>query len=312
MDYPFHTLDVFTDTPFTGNPLAVFPDARGLTPDQMQRMALEMNLSESVFVLPAETPTGTRRVRIFTPGREVPFAGHPTVGTAFYLAASGAVELPPEGGVVVLEEEVGPVPVQVTSREGVPVSAELTAAEEAREAPAPAENPRLAALVSLPPDEVGAEGARGIAGRLEPAFASVGLPYLVVPVRNVEAAEGAALDSAVWRELLPPGAESRMVYVVAPGGRGEGVDFHVRMFAPDAGVPEDPATGSAAAALGAYLGSRVPDGESRWVLEQGLEMGRPSRLALRIEVEDGRAAVVRVAGAAVLMSRGVMPAPAAP
>jgi len=309
MELDYRTLDVFTDTPFAGNPLAVFPRARGLDDGQMQRIALEMNLSESVFVFPPETPAGTRRIRIFTPGREVPFAGHPTVGTAFYLVASGEVELPPEGGTLVLEENVGPVRVRVDCRDGVPVSAELTAADERFEAPADAPADRLGALVSVPGSAVGAEGSALGAGRLEPAFASVGLPYLVLPLRDVETVEAAALDTQLWRELLPPGAPSRMVYLVAPGGRGDGVDLHVRMFAPDAGVPEDPATGSAAAALGAYLGRRVPDGTWSWTLEQGLEMGRPSQLSLGIDVTGGAATAVRVGGPSVLISRGSMPAP---
>ena len=310
MELDYRTLDVFTDTPFAGNPLAVFPRARGLDDGQMQRIALEMNLSESVFVFPPETPAGTRRIRIFTPGREVPFAGHPTVGTAFYLVASGEVDLPPEGGTLVLEENVGPVRVRVDCRDGAPVSAELTAADERFEAPVDADADRLGALVSVPGSAVGAEGsALGATDRLEPAFASVGLPYLVLPLRDVETVEAAALDTQRWRELLPPGAPSRMVYLVAPGARGEGVDLHVRMFAPDAGVPEDPATGSAAAALGAYLGRRVPDGTWSWTVEQGLEMGRPSRLSLSIDVAGGVAASVRVGGPSVLISRGSMPAP---
>lgn len=310
MELDYRVLDVFTDTPYAGNPLAVFPRARGLDDVQMQRIALELNLSETVFVFPAETAEGTCRIRIFTPGREVPFAGHPTVGTAFYLVASGEVDLPPEGGTLILEENVGPVPVRVECRDGVPVSAELTAADERFEAPVDAGRDRLGALVSLPGSAVGADGtALGAPESLEPAFASVGLPYLVLPLRDVASVEAARLDTAVWHELLPAGAPSRMVYLVAPGGRGEGVDLHVRMFAPDAGVPEDPATGSAAAALGAYLGRRVPEGTWSWTLEQGLEMGRPSRLSLGIDVADGVATAVRVGGASVLMSRGSIPAP---
>lgn len=309
MEYAYQTLDVFTDRPFAGNPLAVFPDARGLSGAQMQRIARELNLSETVFVLPAETPAGTRRVRIFTPGREVPFAGHPTVGTAFFLVASGLVPLDGDEALVVLEEEVGPVPVRVTARNGRVVSAELTAAAEPREIPVAWDRETLGALISLPADAVGMDGGTvGAAGELEAAFASVGLAFLVLPVRTLAHAESAALDTAVWSRILPPGSESRMVYVVAPGGLGE-ADLHVRMFGPDVGVPEDPATGSAAAALGGYLGTRVPDGVHSWRLEQGVEMGRPSRLDLTVEVEGGAARAVRVAGPSVLMSRGVMQVP---
>jgi trans-2,3-dihydro-3-hydroxyanthranilate isomerase len=310
VDYRYQTLDVFTDEPFSGNPLAVFPDAQGLTDDGMQRIARELNLSETVFVLPAETPEGTRKVRIFTPGREVPFAGHPTVGTAFFLVAEGLVPVDGDEVTVVLEEQVGPVPVQVSLREGRPVRAELTAASAPREVPLPWDPEALGALVSLPPGAMGMDGAAlGVKGQLEAAFASMGLAFLLLPVRTLEYAEASTLDTAVWSRLLPGGAQSRMVYVVAPGGRGQGVDAHVRMFAPDAGVPEDPATGSAAAALGGYLGFRAEEGTHRWTLEQGLEMGRPSSLELTVEVRDGSAHQVRVGGAAVLMSRGTMPVP---
>ncbi|UCC24065.1 MAG: PhzF family phenazine biosynthesis protein [Gemmatimonadales bacterium] len=307
MEYEYHTLDVFTDRPFAGNPLAVFPEARGLTDEEMQAIAQELNLSETVFVFPPATPEGTRSVRIFTPGREVPFAGHPTVGTAFHLASAGAVELREGDATLVLEEVVGPVPVRVTMRDGRPVSAELTAAGAPREVPLAWEADVTASLVSLPGEAVGMDGgALGVRGRLEPAFASVGLPFLILPLRDLASAEAAVLDNTAWARLLPEGSESRMVYLVAPGGRGEGVDIHVRMFAPDAGVPEDPATGSAAAALGAYLGYRSPEGEWAWSIEQGLEMGRPSRLELSISVQGGCASSVRVGGPSVPMSSGVL------
>jgi len=310
VEYAYHTLDVFTDTPFAGNPLAVFPDARGLGETQMQRIARELNLSETVFVFPPETAEGTRRVRIFTPGREVPFAGHPTVGTAFLLVATGLVPAEDDEVTVVLEEGVGPVPVRVTTRGGRPVSAELTAAAPPREDPVAWDRESLGALVSLPGEAVGMDGGPlGVAGELLPAFASAGLAFLVLPVRTPDHARAAVLDSALWSRLLPEGAVSRMVYVVAPGDEGAGVDLHVRMFGPDVGVPEDPATGSAAAALGGYLGFRAPDGVHRWRLEQGVEMGRPSRLDLTVEVAGAAARSIRVAGPAVLMSRGVMTVP---
>jgi trans-2,3-dihydro-3-hydroxyanthranilate isomerase len=308
VEYRYHTLDVFTDRPFAGNPLAVFPSAEGLEDAEMQAIALEMNLSETVFVFPPETGEGTRRIRIFTPGREVPFAGHPTVGTAFLLAASGAVGIRDGDETLVLEEQVGPVPVRVTMRNGQPVSAELTAAGRPREVPLAWDAERAASLVSLPPEVLGMDGAAlGVRGTLEPAYASVGITYMILPVRDLAAPEAAVLDNTAWARHLPEGSESRMVYVVAPGGRGDGVDLHVRMFAPDAGVPEDPATGSAAAALGAYLGYRAPDGEHRWTIEQGLEMGRPSVLELGVTVQGGAAASVRVGGPSVLMCQGVMP-----
>jgi trans-2,3-dihydro-3-hydroxyanthranilate isomerase len=304
----YHTLDVFTDRVFGGNPLAVFPDGRGLAPALMQSIARELNLSETVFVLPAWDPAATRRVRIFTPAQEVPFAGHPTLGTAFFLVASGILPVDVDAATVVLEEDVGLVPVDVRMEDGRPVSACLTAAVPPSEQPADLEPAQLARMVGLDPDEVGAE-LDGLRTPLEPVVASAGLPFLVLPVRDVAAAERARLDTAVWESLLPEGSPSRMVYVVAPGGRGHGVDLHVRMFAPAAGVPEDPATGSAAAALAGYLGARGDDGEPSWEVEQGLEMGRPSRLTLHAAVRAGRVLSARVAGAAVMVARGTMEVP---
>lgn len=313
MDYAYHILDVFTDTPFTGNPLAVFPRAQGMSDAQMQTVARELNLSETVFLLPPETPRGTARVRIFTPGREVPFAGHPTIGAALFLGRAKGLE---GERVLVLEEGVGPVSVRIWTKAGQPARAELVAAQSPVEWPvadtlAPGARGDLARMVGLSPDRIGMDG--GVLGAprpLEPAFASVGLAFLILPVRDRASAEAALLDSAVWARVLPEGAPSRMVYLVAPcerdGAGGEAVDLHVRMFGPDVGVPEDPATGSAAAALGGYLGSRLPDGVHRWHIEQGVEMGRPSRIRLTVEVGDGQATEVRVAGGAVEVARGTM------
>jgi trans-2,3-dihydro-3-hydroxyanthranilate isomerase len=309
MRFDYHTLDVFTDRVFGGNPLAVFPDGAAVPDALMQPIARELNLSETVFILPPGSADGTRRVRIFTPGREVPFAGHPTVGTAFFLVATGAV---PAGDgdrvTVVLEEGVGPVPVEVTLIEGRPVKARLTAAVAPSEARAGLEAADLARLLGLEHRDIGAE-LPGAGVRLEAAFASAGLPFLVVPVRDVAAVSRARLDTAAWRELLPEHAPSRMVYVVAPAEPDAEVHARVRMFAPDIGVPEDPATGSAAAALGGYLGRRAGDGEHGWELEQGVEMGRPARLTVEARVEGGRVTSIQVGGAAVLVGRGTLDVP---
>ncbi len=300
MELPFYTLDVFTNRCFGGNPLAVFPEAAGLTADLMQRIAREMNLSETVFLAPPETREGTRRVRIYTPAVEIPFAGHPTVGTAYFLAATGAVELTGERTDIVLEENIGPVPVEIMAREGFPVSTRLTTAvaPELREAPYTPDD--LARMLSLPPGSVGGND-------LEPEFASAGLPFLVVPLRDLEACRESRLDLQVWERLLAD-AWSRLVYVVTREAEGEGVDLHVRMYGPGSGVPEDPATGSAAAALGGYLGKRagLEDGTMSWTVEQGLEMGRPSVLQVEAVARSGAVSRVRVGGGSVMVSRGVM------
>ena len=315
-ELPFHTLDVFTDRTFGGNPLAVFPDAAGLSAELMQRIAREMNLSETVFLSPPETADGARRVRIFTPAVEVPFAGHPTVGTAWFLAAAREIRLPEGGGTVVLEENVGPVAVEVTMEERRPVRARLTAAVRPEHRTCPWSAAELASMLSLTEDQIGCplRDLPGVRRDLEPELVSAGLPFVVVPVRDLEAARASRLDAAVW-ERLTADAWSRMIYVVTTEASGVDVDLHVRMYAPDAGVPEDPATGSAAAALAAWLGARCEGGDEagtatfRWTVEQGLEMGRPSRLEIEAEVEPEGVAAVRVGGRAVLVSRGAMSVP---
>ena len=301
MDLPFHTLDVFTDHTFGGNPLGVFPDAAHLPAATMQRIAREMNLSETVFLGPPETPEGAARVRIFTPGVEVPFAGHPTVGTAIFLAGAGAA---PEGTVtLVLEENIGPVPVEVRMERGDPVFARFTTAMLPEHRPSPHTLDDLAAMIGLEPEDVRVDG-------LGPEMVSCGLPYHVVPVRSVDAVRRAALDTARWQRMLA-GTWAHHVYLVCPEAEGEGVDVRVRMFAPGSGVPEDPATGSAAAALGGYLSAADgrAEGTLSWTVEQGLEIGRPSLLYVEADRSGGRTVAVRVGGGAVRVSRGTMHVP---
>jgi len=298
MRYRFVTADVFTDRTFGGNPLAVLPDAGGLADGQMQAIAREFNLSETVFVLPPDEPAHTRKLRIFTPAQEVPFAGHPTVGSALVLAAIGALDLAGETTRITFEERAGPVPVTIRSAGGRAVFAQLTApqAPEVRPAPEPA---ALAAMLSLAPADL-----RTAAGL--PEIASCGLPFLIVELRDAAALARARLDHAIWRELLA-GASTKEVYLVTRDA-GADADFQVRMFAPAAGVAEDPGTGSAAAALGGWLGLREApaDGTQRYVIAQGIEMGRPSRLEIEIEKRAGQVTAVRVGGGAVLVSEGTI------
>lgn len=307
MDLRFHTLDVFTDRTFGGNPLGVFPDTTHLPAEQMQRIAREMNLSETVFLGPPETPEGTARVRIFTPAREVPFAGHPSVGSAIFLAA---VDIAPQAGemTLVLEENVGPVPVVVRFQNGRPAFATFTTAMLPEHRPAPHPVAELAAMVGLNASEIGGEGPDGC--HLTPEMVSCGLEYMVIPVRALDAIRRSALDTARWQHLLAD-AWAHHVYLVCMEAEGEGVDVHVRMFAPGSGVPEDPATGSAAAALAGYL-SRAHGGRTArlaWTVEQGLEIGRPSILHVEADRDQGATTAVRVGGAAVRVSHGIMSVP---
>jgi len=304
MDLPFHTLDVFTDRTFGGNPLGVFPDAAHLPSDLMQMIAREMNLSETVFLGPPETGEGDARVRIFTPAREVPFAGHPTVGAAIFLA-SRLPEHPDHGLVtLVLEENVGPVPVEIRFESGQPVFARFTTAMLPEHRPSPWRADDLARMVGLDAEEVCPDG-------MPAEQVSCGLPYHIVPVVSAAAVGRAFLDLTEWRRMLED-AWAHHVYLVSLDAEGEGVDVRVRMFAPGSGVLEDPATGSAAAALGGYLSELQGGDEAKlsWTVEQGLEVGRPSLLYVEADREGGATTAVRVGGGAVFVSIGAMRVPA--
>lgn len=298
--YRFHQLDVFTTSPLAGNPLAVFPDARGLEASTMQALAREMNLSETTFVFPSTR--ATRRVRFFTPAAEIPLAGHPTIGTWWVLAELGLLPgLPPRGGATVTQETGrGVLPVDIELGDGRPVNVEMTQAPPEWGAVA-RDRAELAHALGGAPDLIVDDPA--------PQVVSTALPQLMVPVRA--RADLAALPSggrggeltAVLRSL---GTDCAMLYAA---GETPGVTAHCRMFAPGLSVPEDPATGSAAGALGAYLvrfGQASPvDGEVRLTLEQGVEIGRPSRIAVRVQCDRaGEVTEVRVGGAAVRVITG--------
>lgn len=313
MDLRFHTLDVFTDRTFGGNPLGVFPDAAHLPTELMQKIALEMNLSETVFLGPPESPEGTARVRIFTPARELPFAGHPTVGTALFLAARmdapAALDTNGDGVVhMTLEENVGPVPVEVTFARGRPTAALFTTAILPEHRPSQHPLADVAALVGLTVDDLGCPGPNGSTLGVEQV--SCGVEYFIIPVRDSDAVRRSRLDSALWQRMLAD-AWAHHVYVMTMGSENEGVDVHARMYAPGSGVPEDPATGSAAAALGGYLSKADGSdaGSFWWTVEQGIEMGRPSLMQVGAGRTDGATSRVQVGGAAVEVSSGSMSLP---
>ncbi|AGY57276.1 PhzF family phenazine biosynthesis protein [Gloeobacter kilaueensis] len=295
MPYRYYTADVFTDQIFGGNPLAVFPDARAIDPEQMQHIAREFNLSETVFVLPPEQG-GTRRLRIFTPQVELPFAGHPTVGTAFVLAAIGDISLTGERTEIVFEEGVGPVPVTVEARNSQPVSCTLSAAQMPEYGPEPPAAADLAAVLSLETRAIAAP-ARAI---------SCGVPFLFVPITNLDALGRIRLELTQWQRVLG-GAWASMIFAFVVGADPERADYlRARMFAPSVGVLEDPATGSAVTALAGYLALEDPlvHGTCSYLVEQGVEMGRPSFLNLQYDLQDGQLTAIRVGGRVVLVSKG--------
>jgi trans-2,3-dihydro-3-hydroxyanthranilate isomerase len=298
MKLRYTTLDVFTDRPFGGNPLAVFCDQQPLPTQVMQAIAQELNLSETVFILPPRDARALRSLRIFTPAQELPFAGHPTIGAVHALVESQIADVSGKGGAFSLELGVGIVPIRVTRREGALPFLQLTAArvpERVGTAPSAA---ALAQILSLEEKDIlsGAESTQAW---------SCGVPFLFVPLRDRAALARAKPDTSAWSAVLnSAGASSVFVFCREPELAGS--HLRARMFAPDLGVVEDPATGSAAAAFGGYLAALEAPGTSthNWVIEQGFEMGRPSILHVEADTSAGQVTAVRVGGTAVRMSEG--------
>lgn len=293
----YRVLDVFTDSAYGGNPLAVLPEAEGLTETQMQQIAREFNLSETAFVRPPRNRGETHRLRIFTPTRELPFAGHPTIGTALALADEGWPE-----NEFVFGEGIGPVRVSLRQHKQRR-SAWLWAAKLPETGPPPPPADALAALVSLRTTDL-------LGGTWGPAAVSAGVPFLVVPVRDAGALARAELDLHRWREILRDWWADQ-VYLVAPLEGPQGTRYRARMFAPAMGIIEDPATGAAAAAFPGWLVPRLGarDGVLTVVVEQGVEMGRPSTIMIEVELTGGLITVVRVGGTAVPVAEGTIRIP---
>jgi trans-2,3-dihydro-3-hydroxyanthranilate isomerase len=301
MKFRFLTADVFTDRPFGGNQLAVLPDARGLNDEQMLALTREFNFSETVFVFPPEQGH-TRKLRIWTPAGEIPFAGHPTVGTAHVLASIGEIPLTGDETRIVFEEGVGPVSVVIRARDGQPVFAQLSVAKLPEVGPPVPSRETLADILSLKPtDLVGAQWA--------PQALSCGLPFLFVPLRDRDAVRRSRIRLEQWERTLGT-AWARDIMVFSRDPEREGSDIRARMYGPGVAVAEDPATGSACAGLGGYLAARDPrtDGTLRWVVEQGFEMGRPSILEIEVDKTGGAVTAVRVGGASVMISEGTITA----
>ncbi|MEM8631135.1 MAG: PhzF family phenazine biosynthesis protein [Pseudomonadota bacterium] len=275
--------DVFTDTAFGGNQLAIMPDAHGLPEDSLQKIAREFNFSESTFVFPPEDPGHTARVRIFTPTSELPFAGHPTIGTAVALADLGR-----GGPDMVLELGVGPIPCSVTgNRARFDTSVPLT-----REAELDAD--LMAASLGLDPSQIRTAAHA-------PVFAGVGLPFAIVELSDRAALAACLPDLAAMRSAARPVHGVLKFSVFAYVRDAQEID--ARMFSPLAGIPEDPATGSASAALTALLGE-LDNRSQPFAIRQGDDMGRPSRIFSDVTVENGKSEKVSIAGQAIRTMEG--------
>ena len=293
MKYHYFICDVFTEQRFGGNQLAVLPDAQKLSDWQMQQIAREFNFSETAFVLPAEAGH-TRKVRIFTPTTEIPFAGHPNIGTAFVLAETGALgkEIP---GTVLFEEKAGLVSIEIQADPGTPTSFELKAPQVLTLQEFPAIG-SVAKALSLRENEI-------VVTTHAPTVASVGLPFLFVEVVDSAVLAQVRIDMAGFDRLLVEGA---VPYVHVYTSKAGGTDIQARVFAPLDGVVEDPATGSANCALAALLSHHRSerDGEFSWCVFQGIELGRRSVLRIRARKENGCVVASWVGGTCVMVSEG--------
>jgi len=296
MKYKYITCDVFTDTRFGGNPLAVLPHAEGLSDRQMQQIAREFNFSESTFVFPS--PAGhTRSVRIFTPAREVPFAGHPNVGTAFVLAGAGEFGAIDGSLRVTFEEKAGVVPVTIHAANGTITNCELTA-PQALSLGKTISVRLLASAVSLAVEDIVTETH-------SPQVASVGLPFVMAELRDRSALERARASLAGFDAILAD--EVRPSIYLYAKSRDE-FDLRARMFAPLSGVAEDPATGSAGCAIAGLLAhfDAKRSATYGYRIAQGVEMGRPSILAARAEKANGTVTATGVGGPCVKVSEGAI------
>ena len=296
MKYPFHIVDVFSSTPFGGNQLAVLPDATGISSLGMQQIAREFNFGETSFVLPQQGPADSYRVRIFTPRTELDFAGHPSVGTACALV----MHRQPRPGAparLTLEENVGPVTVDVTQRGGV-FHGNLTLAgkiEMPDGAPSPAE---LAAVLSVEPGAVA-----------QVFFAGVGVPFCFARLDSQVAVDRAVLDRAAWTATLSRAWGPHLFFFA--GDLRDGGELHARMFAPALGIEEDPATGAACAALVGAVAARDGSGGAvcRLSIRQGVAMGRHSGIEAEAHRRDGGVSSVSVGGATTYIASGEIEVP---
>ncbi len=305
MKVRFVTCDVFTDRPFTGNQLLVVPDARELTSAQMQAIAREINYSESTFVLPPKNPAHAYLQRTFVPVKEIPYAGHPTVGTAVVMAALGKVAAGAPDGAhpVTIEVGFGPLPLELLKKDGRVSRVRMQQGKPEWRAPVAGDDVKgqIAAALGVPFD--------ALHPSLPPQAVGTGNTFLMVPLASVGAVSSALADTRMLNHVERELSVLGLFFFAFDETTGK-TRIRARMFAPGAGVPEDPATGSAAGPVAVYLALHgavpggVADGRGRFTIDQGIEMGRPSELDATVLLEGGLPSGVRVEGSAVLVMRG--------
>ena len=296
MQLNYRRLDVFTDRALTGNPLAVFLDVPEMATEKMQAIAREMNLSESVFVS-ARSPSNEWPVRIFTPGVELPFAGHPTIGTAVALLLNGCCARGARCELALLET-VGRVPVSVERLSERHATATFSVPRLPEFGTANVPNEILAELLSVEKDDV-------LVGLWKPRAISCGVPFYFVGLRSLEAIRKVRVRRDLWEQHLSTHWAPHL-YVITPEVISEGATVHARMFPPAMGLEEDPATGGAVAALSGFLVDALKAGKSvsSWRVEQGFEMGRPSIIDLQVHAENDLVTAIKLTGSAVAVGEG--------
>ena len=294
----YHRVNVFTDRAFSGNPLAVITNGRGVVTETMQAIAKDFNLSETTFVLPPDDQRHDWRLRIFTPVNELPMAGHPTVGTSFVLAREHLIDTTKREANIVLEEGVGPIAVRVEFDDGTPSYAEMSQ-------PLPVFGPRfddrraeMAGMISL--------GVEDLDPKLPVEVISCGVPTLIIPLRNLDAARRARPRTDLMVQAIGHGAP-HVVLMFTREVEFPGSNVHTRVFSPLNGVPEDPATGAASGPLGCYLvrhGVVVRENPSKIISEQGIEMGRTSFISITIERTNDEISAVKIGGQCQFVGEG--------
>lgn len=299
--YDMWRVDVFSDQPLQGNPLAVFPRGTGLSKEEMEAIAREMNLSETTFIVPSANPSANYRNRIFTPGGEIPFAGHPSLGTAYVAALEGLVPKPEGRSLVYQELQIGVLPLELYVEHGQVQKVVMTQGEPSFGRRL-ASVERLAKALGVRVRDIGAE-------RLRPQVASTGLPSLVVPLRNLDVVHELDPDMRALAAYLVKLGPHTTCYVFTFETELPGSHVHARSFSPADRVFEDAATGSAAGACGAYLAANGRLPAPTFVIEQGIEMRHASRIEVTVDMEGKTPKTIRVGGQVTPILRGTLHLP---
>lgn len=301
MEYPFHTVDVFTDRIFEGAQIAVFPNANGLDGDQMQRVANEFNLSETVFVFPV-TDCGTRfRMRIFSPLKEIDFAGHPIIATAFALATTGVIELIQEHTPIVLEQKSGEIFANITQKDAKPVLVQFSLKPEAIVDHYVPSDQEIADFLSLTTKDIESK-------KYQPMMVSCGFPYLIVPLRTWAAVRKAKFNFQTWSQSTAPSTSAQEILLFSNQTANTTSDFHGRLVGPNIGIRDDPPIGSTMPAFTSYLCAheQVGTGTYTFAIDRGDVGNRRSLLHIEMDNKGSNRLKIRVGGSAVLVSSGTL------